>query len=203
MFRRWLTDLMIHATFWSTLFFSMAYPVTHMAIIENINKNYIALQGVVLNIGLILVNTSFIAKIGDLIFKHFRFLCVLEILAYGVLVGCTAFGVSSIKTYYVVDMFLYALITRNMICCGNRLRRIIYKEKDREDFDNANPIACAIANIIGSVLVFLIPLPLWFAWMLMFIGISVDNAFYIIIYRKFHLKDGLMDFQIENKEYKH
>ena len=180
---KWMCrDLMIQATFWSTLLFSISHPHTHKYLVSNINANMMAIQGVMTSVMIIISNSSF-NKWGDKIFKYFQHMCIAEIIAYGFALTAVGFGYISPTLYILIDIFAYGCITRNMICSGNRLRRIIYKNEIRERYDNSAPIANSAACIIGGLLA-LIPFPDWLPWIVMICGISVDNVFYLIIYKR-------------------
>ena len=177
-----LKDLMIQATFASTLCFCIAHPQVHLMLMRGIDSKFMAMQGIVISLATICCNSAF-NKWGDKIFKLFPYLCIVEVIAYGVVVPLIAFGFITPKVYYVLDMVAYACITRNMVCSGNRLRRLIYDRETREKYDNSAPIANASACVLGGAIAML-TFPVWLSWIFLFIGISVDNVFYFIIYKK-------------------
>ena len=98
---------------------------------------------------------------------------------------------NNIFAYYLVDTLIFAVITRNIICGGVKLKSIRYKtEKDREHFDNNSNSAHAIATIIGSIIAMVLDLDfvvmLWIATC----GAMIDNIFYVYFWWEWKMELG-------------
>lgn len=178
---KWMmNDPMILATFFSTLFFCIAHPQIHLYLMKGITSNFMAIQGIVFASGTLICNSCF-HKWGDRLFKLFPYMCITETVVYSTVVPLIACGVIDQKIYFIIDMIMFATITRNMMCSSNRLRRMIYQNEEREKFDNSCPMASAAACILGG-LIAMIPMPLWIAWIGVAFGTSIDNVFYAYVY---------------------
>ncbi|MDE7422312.1 MAG: hypothetical protein K2N51_01225 [Lachnospiraceae bacterium] len=123
-------------------------------------------------------------KYSDKLYKTFPKFMFTESLLYLILHLCVIAGLANAVTYYIVDTVLFCLITKNMICGGNKLRSLVYKDEEREKYDNIVPIASAISTLIGAGIAFLIGIPIKIAFVLSWMGITVDNIFYYIAYKK-------------------
>ena len=95
-----------------------------------------------------------------------------------------------IVAYYILNLLVFSLCTRQIICGGIKLRAIRYPtESDRVQYDNNNNSVASAATIIGSLIAMNLDLNfitmLWIAT----IGNCVDNTFYAFIYLK-QIKQG-------------
>ena len=182
MVKRILTEKMIMATLLATVFFSIAHPCVHKYLMMHIPEQYLAMETIIINIGVIVVNYLFDKK-GDKLYKLYPWFLLFESILYTSLVVLLVCGVVDAKVYFIGDVFIRAIITRNIMCCANRLKRIVYEGESREKFDITTPVACAIACCIGSSIA-LFTIPLWLGWICISIGVSIDNLFYYLAYRE-------------------
>ena len=173
---------MIQATFWSTLAWCIAFPTIHLEIMREIDSRLFALNSIVIACGTIVSNSCF-NKWGDKIFKQFILILLIESICFTT-TGCLVLaGVFTAKMFFLVEMVTVATLTRCIVCSGKRLRRLIYEGEEREKYDINDPIAMSAATILGGVIA-LIGIPSWLAWVVMMIGVSIDNVFYVVIYKK-------------------
>lgn len=175
-------DGMLLATFISTIFYSATYPYIHKEIMQVASETIIAVNQIVNCISIVLF--GWLWNKTSRLFKYYSSLCVIETLL-GVISSLIATLTGNIIAYYIIDTLIFSVVTRNIICGGNKLRALRYNtETAREQFDNNDLSASAVATIIGSVLAMILRLGfipmLWIAT----IGNAVDNIFYIAIYRK-------------------
>lgn len=192
---KWLknADAMLLATLITTMFYSATYPYIHKEIVTNVSESIIALSQIV-NCLSVIVFSSIWNKAGNKLFKFYPAICIAETLL-GVGSSLLATFTSNVLVYYVLDTLIFAIVTRNIICGGVKLKAMRYKnEKERERFDNNNNSMSAIATIIGSIAAMILDLDfitmLWIAT----IGNAVDNVFYVFIYQKTkRCEDGRID----------
>lgn len=175
-------DEMLLATFLTTIFYSATYPYIHKEILSTVSEDLIAISQI--------INCISVVGFGALwnktskLFEHYHMLCVAEtLLSIGSSLIATM--TRNIVAYYIIDTLIFAIVTRNIICGGNKLRAMRYAtEVERERFDNNNQSANAIATIVGSVLAMVLKLDflpmLWIAT----VGNAIDNIFYIAIYKQ-------------------
>lgn len=175
-------DGMLLATFLSTIFYSATYPYIHKEIMQVASETIIAVNQV--------VNCISIVAFGQLwnktskLFQCYPALCVCETLL-GIVSSLIATFTGNIIAYYIIDTLIFAIVTRNIICGGNKLRALRYNtETAREHFDNSNLSANATATIIGSALAMSLKMDFISMLWLATVGNAVDNIFYICIYKK-------------------
>lgn len=176
-------DVMLLATFITTLFYSATYPYIHKEIISEVSDSTIALNQIINCISIVVFSTLWNKKSSSL-FQFYPVFCVAETVL-GISSTILATVTHNVLVYYIVDTLIFAIVTRNICCGGVKLRAMRYKtEKEREQYDNNDNSVCAIATIIGSLIAMLLKLNfipmLWIATL----GNAVDNMFYIAIYRK-------------------
>lgn len=174
-------DGMLLATFLTTLFYASTYPYIHKEVVSICSDTFIALNQIILCVSTVVFGNLWNNK-SEKLFKFYPMLCVMEILL-GVSTTIYATATNNILIYYILDTFVFAIVTRNICCGGIRLRTIRYKtEKARERYDNNNNSMSAIATIIGSCIAMVLNLDfitmLWIAT----VGNAVDNIFYICIF---------------------
>lgn len=173
-------DSILIATFLTTLFYSSTYPYIHKEIVSNISDNLIALTQIINCVAVI--GTGYCWNRFKNLFRFCSALCVIETIAT---ISTTMFVLLTHKlaAYYILDTLVYALITRNLICGGIRLRAVRYKtEEERNAFDNNNNSMSAAATIIGSCISMVLQLKFEWMMILVTIGNIVDNLIYIRIY---------------------
>ena len=175
-------DVMLIATFITTLFYSASYPFINKVIISNVSETFIALSQIINCISVVFF--AFIwNKFSHKLFKFYPAFCIFETLL-SIMSTLVAVTTGNILAYYIMDTLIFAIVTRNICCGGIKLRSLRYNtEIAREHFDNNNLSSNAIATIIGSAIAMILKLDfipmLWIAT----VGNAVDNIFYIFIYR--------------------
>ena len=181
-------DGMLLATFLTTIFYSATYPYIHKEVMENVSDSIIALSQIINCLSVVALGSLWNKK-SDEMFKRYPMFCICET----VLSVCSTIWATTthnIIAYYIIDTLIFAIITRNVICGGTKLRAIRYNsESAREHFDNNNNSASAIATIIGSIIAMLLDLDFSIMLWLAVIGNAVDNVFYIFIYKNTQNKD--------------
>ena len=174
-------DGMLVATFLTTIFYSATFPYIHREIMRAASSSIIAVIQIMNCLSVVFFGWLWNRK-SDALFRFYPLYCVMETF-FGVCTTAYAIITENIVAYYFVDCVFFALITRNIICGGVKLRAIRYATEDaREHFDNNNNSASAIATILGSLIA--LRLNLNFSTMLCVatFGNAVDNVFYICIY---------------------
>ena len=183
---------MLLATFLSTVFYSIAYPTIHKEIMLHISDFMIASEQIISCFGIVLASVLW-NKYSDILFRKFTLFCVLETVA-GITTTIYTLMSDNIIVYYILDTFVFALITRNIICGGNRLRSERYRqESERERFDNNNLSASAIATIIGSCIAMIVDLDFKIMLCIANFGNALDNILYIQVYREQQKNKKLSD----------
>ena len=165
----------------SNLFYSIAYPIVHTITMKSINSN-ISLTGL-LNCVLVAIITKMWLNKSKELYKIFGIMLGIEVVAYGILTGLFLIKVADPLMYFIGDAIMGAIITRNIICGGTRLKSLRYEGEAREEFDNKTTYYCTITSIIGYGFSALITLPTDLGFIFMFIGIAVDNIFYYKVFK--------------------
>jgi hypothetical protein len=178
-----MKDNLIKSVFYSTLFYSLAYPSIQKIVIEAISYKLIALNSIIICIGTIIIGHAW-NKYKDFLYKYYLFFLILEIICYmAAIFGAIVFN--SYFGYYLADTLIFATISKNIIIGANTLKARKYNEEEiRNKYDNNVQIYASIATLIGSGLCLLIELPIWLSFIAMFLGVSIDNIFYGIEYLK-------------------
>ena len=166
----------------STIFYSATYPYIHKEVVSVASETIIAVTQIITCVSVVVF--GWLWNKTSKLFRYYHILCVAETLL-GVVSSLIATFTGNIIAYYIIDILIFSIVTRNIICGGNKLRSMRYAtETAREHFDNNNLSANAIATIIGSVIAMILKLDfipmLWIAT----VGNAIDNTFYIAIYIK-------------------
>lgn len=182
MMRKYINiDGMLLATFLTTIFYSSIYPYIHKEVISIATDNFIALNQIINCVSVVVFGWLWNKK-SEKLFRFYPVFCVLETLL-GIMTTIYAITTNNILAYYLLDTFVFAIVTRNICCGGIKLRAIRYQsEEKREHFDNNNNLVSSIATIIGFVIAMFLKLD--FASMLCIatFGNTIDNVFYICIF---------------------
>lgn len=181
-------DELLLAGLLSNLFYSIAFPVVHIAVVSNLDSRVMSLCSLISCIITVLVTKSWLTNSTKL-YKKFKLMLLLESIFYGVLLIAFITNTITNQMYYIADTLLFASISRNIMCGCTRLKAIRYKDHEREEYDNKNNIVSNIASIFGFGISSIIKLDINIAFICMFIGIIADNIIYFRVYR------------VTNKEY--
>ena len=175
-------DGVLLATFLTTIFYSATYPYIHKEIMAHVSDSIIALNQIINCLSIVILGSLWNKK-SDKLFKYYPMFCICET----ILSICSTIWATTthdIMAYYIIDTLIFSIVTRNICCGGVKLRSIRYNsEVEREHFDNNNNSASAIATIIGSVIAMLLDLDFVIMLWLATVGKSIDNVFYIFIYK--------------------
>lgn len=177
-----MREPLIQATLWSNIFLTMSYPAIHLYIMAGLTSNIVSLNQIVLCISIIIINPMW-NKYSEKLYKRYSLLMLLESLTYLVLNITMILNIWTRIVYYLIDTILYCMITQNIICGTNKLRSLVYNKDTREKYDNTVQIATAIGTLIGSTIAIVINIPIEIAFIISWVGISIDNVFCYIAYR--------------------
>lgn len=176
-------DGMLLATFLTTIFYSATYPYIHKEVMTVATDNFIALNQIINCVSVVIFGWLWNKK-SEKLFEYYPIFCVLETLL-GIMTTTFAIVTYNILAYYLLDTFVFAIVTRNICCGGVKLRAIRYNsEENREHFDNNNNSVSSIATIIGSVIAMFLNLDFATMLCLATFGNMIDNLFYVLIFLK-------------------
>lgn len=178
-----MKDKLILSGFISMLFYSVAYPVVHTVVIQNLDSRLLSASSLISCILVVMINKIWLTKSEEL-YKKFGIMLFIESLLYFIILIMILTKNITPQKYYILDTLLFSSITRSIICGGNRLKAIRYKDSDREEFDNKNVMFYNIASIIGYGISSIIKIPVNLAFAIMYIGIVSDNLLYYIVYKQ-------------------
>lgn len=178
-----MKDKLILSGFISMLFYSVAYPVVHTVTIQNLDSRVLSASSFISCILVIIVNKVWLTKSEEL-YKKFGIMLFIESLLYFIILIMILTKNITPQKYYILDTLLFSSITRNIICGGNRLKAIRYKDNDREEFDNKSVMFYNVASIIGYGISSIIKVPTNIAFVIMYVGIISDNFIYYIVYKQ-------------------
>lgn len=174
-------DIMLLATFLTTLFYSSTHPYIHKCIIMGVSNEHIAVSQIINCISIVIFGSLW-NKYSDKLFQYYHLFCIGETLL-GVLSTIFAIITKNIVSYYILDTLIFSIVTRNICCGGVKLKAIRYNSEElREKFDNNNNSASAIATILGSLMAIKLNLNFEIMLCIATIGNAIDNIFYIIIF---------------------
>lgn len=172
-----LTNPLILASFLSTLFFGIGMPVETTYIFHALAPKAIALRDIIVCLGSLLA-TNLWNRYGDKLYPYWGILAILEVVCTAIIMAGLFIFPGMETTYFIGMGLVNALIVRNMVCGGNKLRALLFEGKERELFDNYNMMAMSSAVIIGGIVNLLYTPPIWLAFTCIFIGVTVDNILY-------------------------
>ena len=123
------------------------------------------------------------------LYNTYGYLLLIEVIGYitiGTLICTNLIGNLS---YYLLDTFLFAIISKNIICGGNKLRAMRYNsEKTREQYDNNANIVANFSSLLGFGISFLVTIPVNISFVLITFGVCIDNIFYYKAYKQSLIK---------------
>ena len=177
------SKLMLAANFISGLFYAASYPYIYAEIIKVIPRGYISFEQIICCISTIIFCKLW-NKYSDKFFIHYGKILLTEVIA-DIILFFDVMIRGDLNFYFLLNIIIYALITRNLACGGTKMRaRVNPTEKLRERYDNNNQIVSSAATLLGASSAAIFPLDLKVLFILALIGNIVDNFFYLYIYNK-------------------
>lgn len=167
----------------SNLFYSLAYPIVHTVTMQGLSSSWVSFASLA-NCFLASIITKLWLKRSKKLYYFYGIMLGIEVIVYAILTILFLTNVTTPAMYYMGDAILSAVITRNIICGGTRLKALRYEGEEREEYDNKNSYYSYITSIIGfaisSFIVFSTPV----GFILMFVGIAIDNIFYYYVFKE-------------------
>ena len=124
-------------------------------------------------------------KYCDKLYKKYGAMLVTECIIYILILIMLLTNRMGLITYYILDTIFFALVTKSIICGGNKLRAKRYSnESDRVKYDNNSQMASNISKIIGFGISAIFTLGMKQAFVLSTIGICIDNIFFYLAWKE-------------------
>ena len=185
--KRILKDELLIANLITNFFFSFAYPIVHLFLINHITEKDISMNSIICCISGIFI--PIIWNKYEKMYNSYGFFLISEIICYIILCSSILLSFITPKAYYIIDTLLYAFLTRNL-CCGNiklKVKRYC-KENDRAEYDNNSVIVANFSSLLGFILSYFISIPIKLGFIFITIGIIFDNFIYYYVYKKIKQK---------------
>lgn len=118
-------------------------------------------------------------KYSDRLYKKYWLMLLTEASIYIFILIMLLTENMNLITYYILDTICFTLVTKNIICGGNKLRAKRYNSEDaRTKYDNNSQMAANISSMIGFGISAIFEFSMSQAFILSTIGICIDNIFY-------------------------
>ena len=178
-----LSNLMLLAGFLSMLFYSASYPYVYAETVKIVPASYISIENILQCLSTIVFCWIW-NKFSDRLFKYYGWITLAEIIADIVLFADVLIR-HDLKFYFLLNVLIYSLITRNMACGGTKMRAKVHPdEKLREQYDNNINIVCSVATVLGASVALFYQIPLRGLFILAFTGNIIDNVIYLKIFNE-------------------
>lgn len=176
-----MSRLMLWASFLSCLFYSMSYPYIYAETVKVVPHYFLSLEQILCCISTI-VFCKLWNKYSDNFFRYYWLILLVEIFSdLYLFVDVLIRG--NLRFYFLLNIIIYALITRNIGCGGIKMRAMVNPtEKLREKYDNNNQIVSSVATLLGAALFFIFDFELKSLFIFALVGNTIDNFFYLYIY---------------------
>lgn len=182
MTRQKLSKIMLGTNFVCCLFYAMSYPYIYAETLKVVSSRYISGEQIISCLGVVLLGILWNRK-GEVLYKHFTLIIILELLADAVLFGHVLIT-GDLKFYFVLNVLIYAFLSRNVTNGGIKLRAKVHPdEKSRERYDINCNIVSSLATLLGSGFALLVPVSVTTLFVFALIGNTFDNICYYYIYR--------------------
>lgn len=178
-----LSNLMLLANFLSSLFYSMSYPYIYAETLKAVSTYYISFEQIITCISTVIFSVAW-NRAGDKIFRHYRKIMIAEIIADVILFADVIIR-GDLKFYFLLNVIIFAVITKNLSCGGIRMRaKVNPTEKQREEYDNNSNTVYALSTLAGTVIATIALPKINTLFFLALIGNTIDNFLYLHIYRR-------------------
>lgn len=176
-----LSNLMLISNFICSLFYAFSYPYIYQEVMKVVERTYVSVEQIGSCVGVVVFGMLW-NKFGDALYNHYRLTIVAETIA-DIFLFVYIIVSGNLKIYFILNLLIYALITRNIANGGIRLRAKVHPdEKSRERYDNNCNIVNSIASLLGAVLSLILSLDLNILFVCALIGNIFDNFCYYYTY---------------------
>lgn len=183
-----LSNLMLSANFLSTLFYSMSYPYIYAETLKAVPKGYISFEQILQCVGTVILCAVW-NRYSDRLFRYYGLFLWLEIAADTILFADVIIR-NNLKFYFLLNVVIYAVITKNLICGGTKMRAVVHDSQTlRERYDNNSNIVNSAASLLGAGISVLFQISITSLFVLAFAGNIIDNVFYLYIYSQLKRSD--------------
>ena len=174
-------DGMLIATFLTTFFYSSTYPHIYKEVMTAASDSFIASKQIINCVSVITFGYLWNKK-SDILFRFYPVFCILES-TLGIATTVFVIVTNNIAAYYLLDVFVFSIVTRNICCGGVKLRAARYDtERKREHFDNNNNSVSSLATILGSILAMFLKLNFSAMICIATCGNIIDNLFSTVLF---------------------
>lgn len=181
MTRQKLSKIMLGTNLICNLFYSLSYPYIYAEMMKVVTSRYVSAEQIIECLGIIVFGVLW-NKIGDFLYKHYLWIVTAEIIADAFLFAHVLIT-GDLKAYFITNVLIYALITRNMANGGIKLRAKVHPdENSRARYDNNCNIVNSIATLAGAGIALIHPMKLTVLFVAALIGNVFDNFCYYYIY---------------------
>lgn len=183
MTRKKLSKLMLATNLICSLFYALSYPYIYAEMMKVVSNAYISGEQIISCLGIVLFGVLWNKK-GDWLYKHYLWIVTLETIA-DIILFTHVIITGDLKFYFVLNVIIYALITRNMANGGIRLRAKVHPDEiSREHYDNNCNIINSVATLLGAGIALAFHMSLSMLFIAALIGNVFDNFCYYYIYCK-------------------
>ena len=183
MSRKQLSKLMLITTLVCDLFYALSYPYIYAETLKAVSKVYISSEQLISCLGVLVFGVAW-NKYGDKLYHHYPLIVLAETVA-DIVLFTHVLITGNLKVYYIFNVLIYAIITRNMANGGIKLRAKVHPdERSRERYDNNCNIVNSFATLLGATISIAISIDTKVLFMFALIGNTFDNFCYYYIYRK-------------------
>lgn len=187
--RNQLSRLMLITNLICSFFYALSYPYIYAETLKAVDKSYISLEQIISCLGVVLFGVLWNKK-GDYLYKRYPIIIVSETIA-DIALMTHVLLTGNLKFYFLANVIIYAVITRNMANGGIRLRAKVHPdEKSRERYDNNCNIVNSVATLLGAGVAMILPIDLHILFILALIGNISDNFSYHYIYKQVNRLDA-------------
>lgn len=180
---------MLFSNFISTLFYAMSYPYIYAETCKVIPTYYISIEQFLCCIGTIIFCWLW-NKYSNKLFMYYGKIIVAETML-DVILFADFFLRNDLKFYFLFNVIIYSVITRNMACGGTKMKAIVNPtEKSREQYDNNSNIVVSIATLVGTSLSLIFSPDIKLLFIFALIGNISDNFLFMYIYHKIKKLEG-------------
>lgn len=154
-----------------------AGPARKMAVFPHVDSNYFAVQMIVFQLSTVIFGMLWKRK-EKLMVKFIAFNAISEILLY--VIAATVAIQGYVFGYCMIDMLTTALITKSLTFSWFYVIDNNWHD-ERKHFDIQSSISCSIGTVVGATLAMIVPPTGCLIWIVLPIGIGMDNLLLIYI----------------------
>lgn len=177
-------DPFLVSAFFTSFLFAISSPIVCIAIYQHLTPKILSFNTIGICVAIIIQGKLW-EKYEVYLFEKFTFILIAEISFYFLLISALYYSKINYYEYYIFETLIFMVISKSIHFGTNTLKSKYFKNLEhRKIVDNKGMVYMSAGTLIGSGINLLYDFSIPHAFIITFVGISLDNLIFLYIIYK-------------------